>query len=553
MKRVSLFFTHLILLAAFNAAGWSFALAGSLKLPDLLWNNDGTDLTMEIFRDAETGAAKTHWIPTLPNMNWRTVDPRSVPVEEFKSVDDFVSVRMGRLPDLSAQGISVGIAYCINLCKPINYAYRDGDFPPHPVFGKDPLSAYVDWCRKKGVMPFFSIRMNDQHHSIYNYPQYHVGRFFWERPELFIENPSKEDWETKYIPWINTGSNSPKALPESYRNRQPDYHDLRLDYTYDEVREYYIGIARDLARDYPDAAGVELDFMRSLRYFPDGAVREDLLTDVVRRIREEFDRIGTEQNRKIFLVARVPTAFDGPGAGVNARAWIEAGYLDGIILGHGNRIAENPMEELASLARQHGVKVYGPIERMYFNTREREPTPMNLRGAAATLYGKGADGLYFFNWFGPEEHYMFADIASSGALEKLDKSFFADEAAVIRGEGAPSANKIRPPLSYRPGEVNKTHRMDLIVNTDLSEATSISLNVVTRNIRRDFLEIRLNGTPVTERMNLVYGLNRLEYWLGTDDVRSLLVNGKNSIDVTVAENPYNEDLILDGVTCDIRY
>ena len=526
------------------------------SLPAALVNDDGTALTFEIFRNAESGAAKTHWVPTNPNLNFRTRDPRGIPVEPYDSFEAFADVRWSGIERV-APDVSFGIALCVNLSKPWPYAFDQGVYPEHPVWGKDPLSPFIDWSREKGIEPFFSIRMNDQHHSIYNYPQYHAGRFFWDRPELFIDPPSPEEWEEHYLPWINTGDDEPKPLPRSYRKGGADYHDLRVNYAFEEVRDFYVGLATDLAERHPEVAGIELDFMRSAKFFPDGEEEPEILTEVVRRIRANLRRVEQESGKKIALVARVPVKFRGDvhgyEAGLRVEQWLDEGLLDGIILGHGNRIADNPLGELAEYAKERDTKVYGPLERMYFDSRIREATPEKLRGAASTVYGKGADGLYFFNWFGAEEHYLLPQLVNKRELQRSSKVYFADGARIKRGDKPFGSRMIRSPLNHRVGEESSVYRFELWVNTDFEAACDTRLTVHTGNIRREFINVTVNGRDVTDEMHLVYGANRLSYRLPDELTRELLRNGPNEIDVSLAPNPFDEDLVIEGVTGTFLY
>jgi hypothetical protein len=540
-------------LAVFGASPSGAPAAPASDLPDLLVNDDGLALTYEIFRDAKVGGAKTHWISLDPNYYFGSVDPRWIPVEPYESVDDWAAVRWAGLGEVAPEA-SIGLALCVNLSKPWPYAFDEGVYPEHPVWGKDPLLPFIDWCRAKGINPYFSIRMNDQHHSVHNHPMYHRGRFFWDRPELFLDPPSPEEWEEHYLPWINTGENVPEPLPESYRNRGENYHDLRVNYAFEEVRDFYVGLATDLAERHPDVDGIELDFMRSRKFFPDGEEEPGKLTAVVRRIRENVDRIAAESGKPIRIVARVPTFHDGYAAGMRVRQWLDEGLLDGIILGHGNMISDNPMEEWAAYAKEREVKVYGPIERMYLSSaRLREATPETTRGAASTAYGKGADGLYFFNWFAPEEHYLLPQLDDPEALSEMSKRYFADTARIARQGRDFGSRQIRTPLRHRPGESASVYRFGLFINTDFEAACDTRLTVHTENIRREFINVTVNGRDVTDEMRLVYGANRLSYRVPDALTRELLRNGPNEIDVSLAPNPFDEDLVIEGVTASFLY
>jgi hypothetical protein len=85
------------------------------------------------------------------------------------------------------------------------------------------------------------------------------------------------------------------------------------------------------------------------------------------------------------------------------------------------------LEAWVALSHRYHTPVYGSLERMKIRKSfSRYGTPETLRAAAATLWEKGADGLYFFNFYLRDEMPLFDEFGDRAKLAELPKEYFCD-------------------------------------------------------------------------------------------------------------------------------
>jgi hypothetical protein len=152
--------------------------------------------------------------------------------------------------------------------------------------GIDPYARWIARCRKIGIRPWLSMRMNDVHYV--NNPQHSIHDRFW------------------------------KEHPEYRRDPKNDaYNGQCLDYGISEVRAYQMAYVRELIFRY-DLHGFELDWMRNPFYFRPGSEAEGsaILTDFVAQVRHLLDQRQRELGHQIELSVRVPDRPKQPGHSV---------------------------------------------------------------------------------------------------------------------------------------------------------------------------------------------------------------------------------------------
>jgi len=103
--------------------------------------------------------------------------------------------------------------------------------------GIDVYATWIDRCRQVGFNPWFSFRMNDCHAST---------KTKSDSPKDFYVRASENGW----------------ILGEKY-----GYYSGCFDYSYEEVRNYYLSYIREQTQRY-DVYGIELDFLREYHCFP---------------------------------------------------------------------------------------------------------------------------------------------------------------------------------------------------------------------------------------------------------------------------------------------
>ena len=162
-------------------------------------------------------------------------------------------------------------------------------------------------AKKRGMYFFPSHRMNDGHYAFGQPPEeYPLSGKFW------LENRDLE-------------------IKDSPIKGKPEYGHL-LDYTHEKVRNYRLAQAYEAIDRYQDIMdGYELDFTRFQVFFPAGKAweRRDLITDVVRKVRQRLDERGKANGKSYLLMVRVPPApHNCKWAGLDVERWAADGLID---------------------------------------------------------------------------------------------------------------------------------------------------------------------------------------------------------------------------------
>jgi hypothetical protein len=362
--------------------------------------------------------------------------------------------------------------------------------------GTDALKVMVDFCRAHGIEIFWSMRMNDTHDAGHRpdrpYPLFSPVK--QKHPEYLIG--SMED-RPKHAAWT------------------------AVDYTHPAIRDLAFGYIREVCRNY-DVDGIELDFFRHLSYFKTvaagGRATEeelDMMTDLIRRVREMTEREGMRRGRPILLAVRVPDSVGYCRAmGFDLPRWLSEGLVDLLI---GTCYFQlNPWEHLVELGHRHNVKVYPGLSesRLRGETAPlRRNSQESYRGRALRAWQSGADGVYLFNFFHPRAP-MLHEIGDPDLLGSLDKTYFVTLRPTRRrsygnpaywltgGEQFSNVPILSPedPLHLKPGE---PVTVQLLVGDDLAAAVERGLRptAVCQMVAAggDSVTVTLNGTVLEDR------------------------------------------------------
>jgi hypothetical protein len=237
----------------------------------------------------------------------------------------------------------------------------------------DPYAVWIDRCRKHGISPWISMRMNDCHEN--NDTSSYLHSTFW------VEHP--EYWRG------GTG-----------------YFARCMDYGAEEVREHHMALVREYLERY-DLDGLELDWMRECFCFKPGEEEKGraILTAFMRDVRALADKRGAERGRPIKIAARVPALPEASyGWGLDGVAWAKEGLVD--ILVPTARWAtadfDIPVDRWRALlgdAAEHLSLAAGMEIRIqpYPGASAIMSTPETLRGFSAAALERGADQVYLFN------------------------------------------------------------------------------------------------------------------------------------------------------------
>ena len=507
----ALLFPHL---AALHAAGsGSDATLESRGLPRILFNNDSDDLKWPAYPEHHDSV----WVPA----------GKPIPLPAIRSPEDYLALRMGPL----AKTAATGLAYCCNFGPPIWELKR----APIAALGDEPLQAILQFWKRDGRTFFLSMRMNDKHHAYFNWA--HLWDDFRRtHRHCFLQPPSDAEWNKDFLPWLNDPARPrPQEMwarvqtqPEELRagpNREVNGEKLLYDYSKEEVRGHYLAILREACRRY-DLDGVELDWLRYPKFFRDGEVDAAVLTGFVREARTILDEAAKRRGHALRLVTRVP---DGPARareiGLDVEAWLKAGWIDAVIAGNGFTFTSNELDQWVALAHRHRVPVYGVIERMPRGFA-RYGTPETLRAAAATLWARGADGLYTFNFYNTAEYPLLAELADPSRLAHQSKEFFVDACSVTNNG---TVSKTPLPLDLKASMPATTR---LFLANDPAMATETSLEIVFKAEERSEPPVTtLNGQPLHD-LRSTRSKSDLTLTLSSTALKQALKRGTNEFTFT---------------------
>ena len=269
------------------------------------------------------------------------------------------------------------------------YGQKPDSYGQFVLNGGDVVKIFVDRCRKKGQVPFVSVRMNDAHHKEYTDPKpgektngvigMSVTRFYAEHPELRIK-------------------------PGSLRGT-----DLVQNWAEPVVREQKLALIRELCENY-DLDGLELDYLRHPSFFRlEETSREQrcsIMNGFLSEVRGILDRTARNGRRR-WLCARIPChTISFEQLGLDLPGLVTAG-LD--MVNASNHYFTSQRQDLAKIRKQvpdaalyyelchtiwNGPKVAAGYDVFPFRRATRE----HLHTSAHLAYARGADGISLFNF-----------------------------------------------------------------------------------------------------------------------------------------------------------
>ena len=248
--------------------------------------------------------------------------------------------------------------------------------------GVDQFKLGIGLCRKRGVSPWISIRMNDIHFP--TDPKFFLNIGFWkEHPELWIE-------------------------PEAATNGCKRWEARAFDYRKEGVRVHMLDYVREALERY-DVDGIEFDWMRFEHHAPRSVARTEGAEGVnafMRKAKRLVDEIGRKRGRRISVAARVDSdPVSAINHGTDWCTWAREGLIDWLVACNFFDTADFDIplaswsSELAKLNPQIlllpgldcGIRL--PGEKKRFLTADE------YAGWGEKMYRQGAKGAYFFNLF----------------------------------------------------------------------------------------------------------------------------------------------------------
>jgi len=234
--------------------------------------------------------------------------------------------------------------------------------------GKDPFGIFLRGLRKRGVETFLTFRMNDVHN-----PKDIAG---WNIPRVRIENPDCV---------VNL---------EAVQNGSDYWLDYCLDYSRQEVRDYFSEIFHELVDGY-ELDGVLLDWMRFPNHLSGTAQqvweKRTFITDFIAQLRDLLNQSG------IKLSARIPTSADGcKRLGLDIGEWSRKKLVDFLVASPFLTTEFwMPIDGIRREIDSDTMPLYGAFD---FNHATQDHCPESLRAAMTSIYDLGCDGVYVFNF-----------------------------------------------------------------------------------------------------------------------------------------------------------
>ncbi|MCX6992546.1 MAG: hypothetical protein NT011_05300 [Kiritimatiellaeota bacterium] len=339
--------------------------------------------------------------------------------------------------------------------------------------GIDPYKVWTERCRKLGIAPWISMRMNDIH-GVHD-PNYYLHGDFWRaHPEFRRVNYTE--------------------------GMVGDWSDNALDYGHPEVREYHMKLIRELAQRY-DFDGFEMDFMRFGYLFRPGHEAEGAkqLTEFIREARRVMDAAEKRVGHRIALSARVPYRPETALLmGYDVATWAQEGLIDWIVPTPFFQTIDNdmPIDIWKRLLLKTKVKIAAGLEAGISPTLSfpRQGNSIEtLRGSAASYLVRGADRIYTFNMFDsvpadPRHHKVMSEIGDLKTIRGKTRR----HVLTYHDVAAPGEPKIyQLPVTTYPG-AHYRFRIHTGPKPD-TEEVSVMLGSETGAFDASTLTVRVNG------------------------------------------------------------
>lgn len=463
------------------------------------------------------------------------------------------------------------------------------------ALGPAPEKHVVEFAHKNNMEFFYSIRMNDIHASYFTPQLSYWPPFRQAHPELFLGYTNKEEFEEKFLPWINKyleidKNKVLKGVKYSYekelelRNSSRSEHPLAdvasrvgrpsrdlwswasYNYACKEVRNRYLAVIEGACNRF-DLDGIELDWCRMAMFFKEGEERKNipLMNDFINQVHLCLKKYSEKRGKPIRLAMRLPDSIEKCNlAGLDPVKWAKEGWMDLIMAGTGLMPFSMPIEEWVSLGRKYDIPVYGCLDRILaifgsgkpkFDNRDPDieyDDPSNydaVRAAACRFWERGVDGIYLYDWHthhgptSPNDYGFLPDVHDNTCLLGKDKLYQIDYQYMV-GAHIPACIPGQLPLAFlaEAGESEVELKIDLVDTNDVSRC----LLIVKWNKEHDFAaaSFKFNDVPAVNprKTQDIKGVSSLissidkQGWLAYDIPIAAIRNGQNIISLVVSKD-----------------
>ncbi len=258
------------------------------------------------------------------------------------------------------------------------------------TLGTDYVGLWCETFNEIGINPWISFRMNDVHEQRTEDTSLFFSEFWYKNPQYYLvtHRRVRENWGRA------------------------------LNYTYKEVRDYYLGKINDALNRY-NCYGIELDYQREIRLFHLGGSYKglEILNEFMREVDDLVAVYEEKYGHEIKIGVRVAsdpvTCYD---FGLDVVTWAAEGIID-MVCPTGRFTTTDfdmPIKLWKSILSPYGVELAAGIEQniasypdhsAFFG--EKRHTLETMAACAANAYSQGADKIYFYNYFyglTPVEH-----------------------------------------------------------------------------------------------------------------------------------------------------
>jgi len=399
---------------------------------------------------------------------------------------------------------------------------------------KDPLAMAVEYCRKRGIEVWASLRMNDIHHG--------------EDPDAPSLSLLVSSFWRKHPEFRAKGWEHP---PSSLNERYPEFHGRGWDsrawasysFEHPEVRQRCLDTVREVAELY-DIDAFDLDYSRMPPFFDRGRGYEcrDHMTALVRDAKHILDEVSAKKGKRILLAACVrSTITKNESVGLDVVRWIEEGLVDILMpcqdAGCGTDI---PVEQFVEPAHAKGIQVCPSFDNVAWPgaTANIYAGALPLRASVLRAYKGGADGVQLYNYFAINEigHFetqlcyegFWRELGDIKALEGKDAFYiFTQGLPVYLTGGIPQENleaglrgqywirlaldhRVPPPAPGRQETGQSSYRFYVAHDVEKARAEGwlrqqrLSFSIVHAGVEDD-IRFRLNEEPVApEAIDTIY-------------------------------------------------
>ena len=253
---------------------------------------------------------------------------------------------------------------------PVDYSRFEGLYKVYKEMGLDIFEIVYDKIKDAGVRPWLTFRMNDAH--------YGSDDTAYLRSNLYYEAK-----ENGYM------------LGEEY-----GYYATVFDFSHERIRQVMLDYIEELALRY-DVFGLQLDFIREIfcfDYINDEGCAE-IMTQFIRDVKAIVEKAEEKFGHDIKLSVRFGRSIEHNKVfGFDAETWVKEGIVDVLVPSPRWECTDSaiPVKAWKELAGED-VAIWAGMESRMTGASKVEAD--YVKGYAAGFYAKGADGVYFDNFY----------------------------------------------------------------------------------------------------------------------------------------------------------